>query len=129
MTNPFQQHGAMSWFELLTTDPSAAKAFYTQLFGWELKEGNFPGMDYSIISVAGQDVGGVAPTPPSAPGMPPTWGLYITVDDVDATLQKCLELGGNALMLPMDIPNVGRMAVIQDPQGAAISVITYSQMP
>jgi uncharacterized protein len=64
--------------------------------------------------------------PPDAPPMPPAWGCYVTVDDVDATLEKCAALGGKVLVPPMDVPTVGRMAVIQDPQGATLSVITYS---
>jgi hypothetical protein len=64
--------------------------------------------------------------PPDAPPMPPAWGAYVTVDDVDATLAKCSALGGKVLVPPMDVPTVGRMAVIQDPQGATISVIAYA---
>ena len=54
------------------------------------------------------------------------WGCYVTVDDVDTTLAKVRSLGGSVLMEPMEVKGVGRMAVIQDPQGAALSVITYS---
>lgn len=60
--------------------------------------------------------------------MPPTWGVYITVADVDATAEQAKLLGGKVLMSPMAIAGVGRFALIQDPQGATFCVITY-QMP
>ena len=60
-----------------------------------------------------------------AAGMPPTWGAYVTVDDVEATVAQAEKLGGKICIPPTDIPTVGRFAVIQDPQGAMLSVITY----
>ncbi len=129
MKTPFEQHGALSWFELMTTDPVAAQSFYTQLFGWEVKEGSIAGVDYNVISLEGKEVGGLMPLPPNAKGMPPMWGIYITVDDLEVTLQQCAKLGGKTLMPPMDIPGVGKMALIQDPQGAVLSIITYTQTP
>jgi predicted enzyme related to lactoylglutathione lyase len=60
--------------------------------------------------------------------MPALWGCYVTVDNVDQTLEKCLSLGGRVMVPPMDVPNVGRMAVIQDPQGAVINVMAYNAM-
>ncbi|MEJ2703676.1 MAG: VOC family protein [Sedimentisphaerales bacterium] len=63
--------------------------------------------------------------PPECKGMPPTWGVYVTVDDVDAPAARVEQLGGKLLQPPADIPNVGRFCVIQDPQGAALCAITY----
>lgn len=123
--NPFQQHGAFSWCELMTSDPEAARKFYGQLLGWELKEGPVQGIPYTVISTGGQEVGGIASMPPNAPAMPPTWGVYITVEDVDATAEQAVALGGKVLMPPMEIEEVGRFALIQDPQGANFCVITY----
>jgi uncharacterized protein len=53
------------------------------------------------------------------------WGVYVTVDDVDASVKLVEELGGKVLVAPMDIPNTGRFALIQDPQGATLSIISY----
>ena len=83
------------------------------------------GMEYTLVKVGDTEVGGIMATPPEAQGMPPMWGVYVTVDDVDATAKLVEELGGTILMPPMDIPNVGRFCVIQDPQGAVISAITF----
>jgi len=64
--------------------------------------------------------------PPQAEGTPPNWGGYVTVDDVDATARKAEELGAKILVPLTDIPNVGRFFVLQDPQGAVVSAITYA---
>jgi predicted enzyme related to lactoylglutathione lyase len=125
------KHGAFGWTELMTTDEEGAKRFYGKLFGWEteqtLLEGieSMEGMKYSVIKVDGDPVGGITGMPPECKGMPPTWGIYVTVDDVDATAAQVEELGGKLLRPPADIPNVGRFCVIQDPQGAALCAITY----
>lgn len=131
MNDPFKTHGAFSWCELLTTDVDAAKRFYGTLFGWTLEDVNMTGMTYTVVKTGEQGIGGIMQTPPQAAGAPPHWGAYVTVDDVDATAGKAVELGAKICVPPTDIPNVGRFCVLQDPQGAAISVITYmkSGMP
>ncbi|MFE4107159.1 VOC family protein [Almyronema epifaneia] len=127
MSDRFQQHGAFSWYELTTSDASAAKQFYQTLFGWQVKDGPINGMDYSVFSLQGQDMGGIMPVPPDAPsGFAPQWGVYITVNDVDATAKQAAELGGKVCLEPMNIPDVGRFAMIQDPQGATLSIISYN---
>jgi predicted enzyme related to lactoylglutathione lyase len=64
-------------------------------------------------------------TPPGAEGVPPHWGVYVTVDDVDTSARKAEELGAKTIVPPTDIPEVGRFYMFQDPQGAVLSVITY----
>ena len=83
-------------------------------------------MDYTVVKVEDEAVGGIMPIPPKAEGTPPNWGGYVTVDDVDATARMAEELGGKIHVPPTDIPNVGRFCVIQDPQGSMISAITYT---
>ena len=126
MDEQFNKHGVFSWFELMTTNPDAAKDFYTKLFGWTTEEMNtMPGMIYTVVKVDGKGIGGIMTMPQQAQGMPPNLGSYVTVDDVDATARTAQQLGGKVLMGPHDIPTVGRFCVIQDPQGAVISAITY----
>jgi predicted enzyme related to lactoylglutathione lyase len=129
-------HGAFCWNELSTTDLDAAVSFYKGLLGWEIKEGSAPGggMRYNEIVVGGRHVGGMyamgdcggenAGEGAGAPRMPPHWMSYVAVDDVDASAAKAVELGGKVCVPPMDIPNVGRFCVINDPAGAVISLIT-----
>jgi hypothetical protein len=126
--NPFQESGAFSWCELMTPDVQGAKSFYSQLFPWEMKDGPVQGIDYTVISVGGHEIGGLMACP-EGQSMPPSWGTYVTVADVDVTVQKAEALGGKRLVGPQDIPEVGRFALIQDPQGAVLSVIAYNQPP
>lgn len=121
----YKTHGAVSWSELVTPDPEAALGFYRQLFGWTSETSTTGAGPYHVVKAGGESIGGVFGTPPGAQGMPPMWGIYVTVDDVEATVAQCTALGGQVVMPPMDIPQVGRMAVIRDPQGATLNVITY----
>jgi predicted enzyme related to lactoylglutathione lyase len=125
MNEQFKRHGAFSWCELMTSDADAAKAFYTKLFGWATEDMEVPGTAYTVVKAEGTAVGGIMPIPPEGSGMPPAWGAYVTVSDVDLTARTAEALGGTLLVPPRDIPGVGRFCVIQDPQGAAISAITY----
>ena len=84
-------------------------------------------MNYTVVKVGEEGLGGIMSRPPQAEGTPPNWGVYVTVDDVDATVRKAEELGGKILVPPTDIPTVGRFCVLQDPQGAVISAITYAE--
>jgi predicted enzyme related to lactoylglutathione lyase len=124
----YKTHGAFSWNELMTSDPEQAVAFYTALFGWSVQKMTMPGFDYHVVKAGDTSVGGIMALPPEAAagGVPPNWGSYVTVTDVDAIARRAAELGGKLVHGPADIPNVGRFAVIVDPQGAAINVITYS---
>jgi len=119
------KHGMFSWFELQTTDVAAAKTFYSALFGWKTEEMAMPGMPYTIISAGGEQVAGMMAIPPQAQGMPPFWGVYVSVDDADVAAKKAQQLGGAVIVAPTDIPTVGRFAVLKDPQGAMITVMTY----
>jgi uncharacterized protein len=119
------KHGQFNWCELMTTDVDAAKKFYTKLFGWETEEMSVPGMTYTVIKVGGEGIGGIMNIPEPAKGMPPMWGAYVTVDDVDKTAKTAEKLGGKLHVPPTDIPTVGRFCVIEDPQGAVINAITY----
>jgi hypothetical protein len=82
---------------------------------------------YTVLKAGSDPVGGIMAMPPQIPqGTPPHWGTYVTVDDVDTVARRAQELGGKTLVPPTDIPDVGRFAVLQDPQGAALGVITYT---
>lgn len=125
MEDAFKQHGAFSWNELMTTDVAAAKRFYGEVFGWQYKDEPMGDTTYTVVSAGGKEIGGIMTMPPAAGEMPPVWGAYITVDDVDETAEKVAAAGGTIHVAPQDIPGVGRFCVIQDPQGAYISAISY----
>ena len=124
---PYETHGAFSWSELMTSDPKAAGSFYSQLFGWKVEASDMGGGPYHLIKIGDTSIGGIMGKPPGAPAdMPPMWGCYVTVSNLDETVAAVKRLGGGVLMEPMEVKTVGRMAVIRDPQGAALSVIQYT---
>ena len=127
MDDKLMRHGAFSWFELMTSDVQAAKKFYSELFGWTTQEMPMQGEVYTVVEVDGEGVGGIMSLPPTPEGMPPAWGIYITVKNIDETVKTARELGGNIYVEPQEIPTVGKFGVIQDPQGAYFAVIQYSE--
>lgn len=120
-----KEHGVFSWNELMTTDMPAAKKFYREALGWELQDLSNPSMPYTIAKKGDREVAGIMAMPKDTQGMAPGWGSYVTVDDVDARVARVESLGGKLCVAPRDIPNVGRFAVIADPQGAMLAMITY----
>lgn len=120
-----KQHGAFSWNELMTTDVTAAKTFYHELLGWELQDLQTPTMSYTLVKTGEREIGGIMAVPPEAAGETAIWGSYVTVDDVDKLVAAANKLGGSVMVPPRDIPGVGRFAVIRDPQGAMLNLITY----
>jgi predicted enzyme related to lactoylglutathione lyase len=120
------QHGDFIWYELLTSDAAAAKAFYDPVVGWDIEaEASMPGMDYRMIRAGGGYAGGVMTLNPEMRehGARPTWLGYVGVDDVDATVTKAESLGGKAMKPAFDLPSVGRIAMIADPQGIPLYVM------
>jgi hypothetical protein len=114
--------GKFVWHDLMTTDLEKAVAFYTELLPWTINEWESPATGkYKMIHAAGEDHGGFVPLRPED-NLPSHWICYVTVDDVDAAAAKAIQLGGRTPEPGRDIPEVGRFAVIVDPQGAAISL-------
>lgn len=126
MSNAMKQHGAFSWNELMTTDVEGARQFYQQLLGWKLEDFADAKEPYTMASAGDIQTAGLMAIPAEAQGMPPMWGAYVTVDDVDASAAETEKLGGKVVLPVTDIPKVGRFCVIADPQGAMLSLITYS---
>lgn len=115
--------GAQVWCELLTRDTAGAQKFYTGLFGWTSKDMSQPGMTYTVFENKGTGIAGMMAIRPDMGPMPPTWMLYFRSANCDATVKKTQELGGKVLVPARDIPTVGRFAVLQDPTGAAFSIL------
>jgi uncharacterized protein len=119
-------HGVPSWVDLGAPDPAAAAAFYGSLFGWDAPEGPPETGGYRMATLRGRAVAGIGPA--QAPG-PPWWTTYVTVDDADAIPAKAKAAGGGVLVEPFDVMTFGRMAVITDTTGAAISVWQAMEHP
>lgn len=118
----FKTPGAVSWTELATPNPNAAVEFYGTLFGWQFDTMDLGQGPYHVIKVGEAAIGGIMAPPQGGPAM---WGAYVTVANCDATVDQAQGLGATLCAGPFDVPGVGRMAVLQDPQGAVIQVISY----
>jgi predicted enzyme related to lactoylglutathione lyase len=124
------------WDELLTSNVETATRFYGEILGWRVEKLDMPGMQYTLLKRTGvkdemgadKNAGGVMQSPRDAPH-PPFWLTYVAVPDADATIEKAKRLGAQIMMGPMDIPNVGRFAVMLDPQKAAIAVLAAAPPP
>jgi uncharacterized protein len=113
--------GTFCWSELSTSDQAGAKEFYAGLFGWASDDRPVgEGMYYSMQLSAGKQVAAIAmqPKQQADAGVPPLWNSYVWVDDADAVLERAKELGATVHAPAFDVMTAGRMAVIQDPQGA-----------
>ena len=117
--------GRFVWHELMTSDPTAAQDFYGHVVGWSTSQWG-DGPEHYTMWMAGQTpVGGVMAVPEEAKkmGAPPKWLAYVEVPDVDATVDDAVALGATVLAPAQSVPDVGRFAVMQDPQGATFAVM------
>jgi uncharacterized protein len=117
--------GSFSWVELATSDPGAAKSFYTALFGWTAADTPMgPEFVYTRLQLGGKDVGALYKMmkEQAEQGVPPNWLCYVTVESADDAAKKAKALGGTVLAEPFDVEDYGRMAMLQDPEGAVFAV-------
>ncbi|HLW91484.1 MAG TPA: VOC family protein [Roseiarcus sp.] len=119
-------HGTFVWFELNTDNVAKAKDFYAKTLGWTYSEMPGPAGAYTIIHSGETMIGGMVANM-APPGTPPHWFDYIEVDDVDKRAAAFGSSGGGVLRPPFDIPNVGRIAIVKDPSGAVVGIITSAQ--
>lgn len=116
-----QFHGAPCWFELMTPEIDAARSFYGSVFGWTMADSGAVDFTYLLAKAGDEMVAGLMP--PTQPGMPSFWMLYLAVDDVDAEAEAIAADGGAVHKAPADIPGTGRFALVTDPQGAAFGLL------
>ena len=113
--------GTFCWVDYASQDQEASKKFYSAIFGWTSNDMTMQqGGVYSMMQKNGQNVGAIMAMPPGHDAVPAHWNSYIAVENVDATLNKAASLGANVAMPPMDVPQAGRMAAVQDPTGASV---------
>lgn len=117
------QPNTLCWNELATTDADKARAFYTGLFGWEAQVTDFGGDFYTTFLNNGRMNGGMMQMNKEWGDVPPHWMVYFAVEDCDQSAQKASELGGRLIVPPAEAGDIGRFALLQDPQGAAFSII------
>ncbi len=114
--------GTPSWVDLASPNPDESAAFYGGLFGWKAEDTGSTEETggYRMFSKDGEYVAGLAPI--MNQGQPPAWTTYVSVEDADETTTKVTGAGGQAMMTPLDVTDVGRMAAFVDPTGAVFAV-------
>lgn len=118
-------HGRFVWYELMTTDMAASRAFYSDVLGWTTRDVSAPGMEYHLFLAAGAPVAGLRTLPREArgAGIAPYWLGYVRVDDVDAAAQRFAQFGGNVQVSPTDIPGISRFSIVADPELAMLALV------
>src|SRR5207249_2866560 len=123
---PAQILGRLVWTELMTTDTKAAETFYDKVVGWTSEPfGNSPTPYTQFKRSGGAGVGGLMERPADM-NMPPFWSMYIAVPNFDEAVAQIKRLGGSELSPVIDVPTVGRMQMLKDPQGAAFYILQPS---
>ena len=122
MADPMQTHGMFSWSELYAGNGEAMKRFYSAVLGWQYDDMPMPNGAYPVIKAGEAGIGGVVPAGNDVKG----WLPYVTVDDVEAAVVKATKSGGKVISPAMDIPTVGRIATLADPEGSVFAVIKYA---
>jgi uncharacterized protein len=120
--------GRFVWYELITTDLEAARAFYANVVGWEMRDASMPGMPYTLCATpGGGTVCGLINLPGEAGrlGAKPCWIGYVGVDDVDMAATRAIELRGVVEVVPQTVPGVSRFAIITDPQLVPLGVFKW----
>jgi hypothetical protein len=121
--------GRVLWYELLTTDMKAAEKFYTAVVGWTVTPFDGAPEPYDMWTRAGgEPVGGVMKIPQGM-NFPPHWEMYVGVDKLEDAIARIERLGGRALGPLVEVPNVGRMRTMTDPQGAIFAIYEPSSPP
>jgi uncharacterized protein len=118
------QAGEFTWYELMTSDVPAAQRFYSDVAGWTARDVSRPEMRYWLLEAQGVPACGLMELPEG--GLPPGFFGYVASDDVDRTAETAKALGATVHKGPMEIPGVGRFAVLSDPQGAALGVLQWA---
>jgi predicted enzyme related to lactoylglutathione lyase len=112
-------HGSFVWYELMTSDPKAAEAFYRRVIGWDGEKIALPHLSYTMFTSTEAPTGSTAQADATAR---PGWLGYVAVDDVDVGAARAIDTGGAVRRQPTDIPDAGRFAVISDPQGGTLAL-------
>lgn len=118
------EHGHFVWYELLTIDIASAEAFYHRVLGWGFEDASTARFAYRVLTADGTPIGGLMALPPEGlqRGAAPRWAGYVAVDDLDACIDRLKALGGTVYVPPTD-SNIGRIAIIADPQTATLALV------
>ena len=118
--------GEFVWYDLMTTDVDAAKAFYSDIIGWGTQDWDGGPAPYTMFTVKDKPIGGLMTLPEQAQsaGAPSHWLAYVGTTNIDATFKKVQELGGTPFVPPTDIPKIGKFCIFADPKGGVMAAFT-----
>ncbi len=125
------RHGTIWWSELMTRAPDRARSFYADLAGWTYSTMPADGRDYHVAHHGSRPVAGIMDITdlPGMDGIPAHWFTYVAVADVDAAVATTRKAGGSVMREVFEVPGVGRIAIIADPTGAALGIMTPADQP
>jgi predicted enzyme related to lactoylglutathione lyase len=106
-------------FELMTADPENCRAFYGAIFDWQFDDESMPG--YTLVNTGAEPTGAIFSKPEQVPGV--CTNVYFQVSDIDSTIERVTENGGNVLVPKTEIPNVGHFAMFTDPEGIPVGIM------
>lgn len=109
------------WYDVMAPDMGLAERFYSAVMGWRAADAGIEGMEYAVLWAGETRIGGIMPVPPGFV-LPPMWTGYIFSPDVDGDARRAAERGGTIFQEPLDVPGVGRFAVLADPGGALFNI-------
>jgi predicted enzyme related to lactoylglutathione lyase len=123
-TDVVEYHGRFAWYELMTTDVAAARAFYANVVGWGARDASTPDLAYTLFTAGKASVSGLMELPEATKRMggTPRWIGYVGVSDVDGTADRIKRLGG-AVYVPPTSSNIGRISIVADPQTATLALV------
>ena len=124
-----ETHGVVWWSELATRDVQGAKDYYATVCGWSYDDAPMEGGTYTVARIGDRMIAGIFDMTgaPGMEGVPPHWMTYLAVDDVDTAAEQTTSGGGSVMRPPWDVPGVGRIAIVKDPSGAVVGLMTPSQ--
>lgn len=121
-----ETHGMFCWQELMTTNVDQAANFYKKLFGWNLQKLDAKSMKYTVIKNQKTDIGGMTMLMPEMKDLPSHWSTYFTTTNLDETVRIIKDNGGNIMTGPQDIPETGKFAICQAPDGTVFCLFQYT---
>lgn len=127
-----EHHGKVWWSELNTRDMEGSRAYYGKTCGWTFETMPMDGgADYVLAMQDGRPVAGFFPLDslPELEGVPPHWFTYLAVDDIDRAVEETVAAGGRIQRPPFEVPGTGMIAIVMDPTGAAVGLMTPEEMP
>lgn len=123
MRNTGHKPGFFGWHQLLTSAPEEALAFYRELLGWQAESGEVEGVAHHTLYKDDEPVASILGIPEAAGEAMPHWHPHLNVEDLDDCLDRVEALGGRVVVEPVAMAELGRLAVIQDPTGAVLTLV------